>query len=136
MWILYFLTCKAGPREAFIDVLCGSHDWEQENFQQAQGVGSDGAYAYNITVKTSHICGGSGIGGGGYFLIILFAVVLPVYLIGGVAWNKFKEQKEGVEVIPNYEFWVATPGYFLAGCNFTKDKVLGLCGRGGYDTVS
>ena len=69
-------------------------------------------------------------------MIILFAVILPVYLIGGVLWNKLKEHKEGVELIPNYDFWAASPGYFLAGCTFTKDKLLGLCGRSGYDSVS
>eukprot|EP01127_Copromyxa_protea_P000425 TRINITY_DN10353_c0_g1_i1.p1 TRINITY_DN10353_c0_g1~~TRINITY_DN10353_c0_g1_i1.p1 ORF type:complete len:243 (-),score=62.48 TRINITY_DN10353_c0_g1_i1:37-765(-) len=130
-----------GPREGFVDVICDSSTlFSPSGFVQAQpnNPGPDGAYAYNLTVKTSAVCSGGagGLGGGGVFLIILFCVVLPVYLIGGVCWNKFKEQKEGVELIPNYEFWAASPGYFLAGCTFTKDKILGLCGRSGYDTVA
>ena len=130
---------KGGPREVFVDVKCKAGvQFEASSFVQASSPQSDGSYAYNLTVHTSAACGGAGggLGGGAYFLIIILGVVLPVYLFGGIAWNKFKEGKEGVEVMPNYEFWAASPGYFLAGCIFTKDKVLGLCGRSGYDTVS
>jgi len=130
----------AGPREAFIDVICGKVEWDQSGFHEATAIGPDGSYAYNLTVTTSLACGGGGgggkIGGGGYFLIIILGVVLPVYLLGGVLYNKFQAGKDGIELVPNYDFWVASPGYFVGGCMFTKNKILGLCGRSGYDTVS
>ena len=39
----------------------------------------------------------------------LFAA-LTLYCIVGFSIQKFGREKEGTDVVPNYEFWVALPG--------------------------
>ena len=41
--------------------------------------------------------------------IRLFSLVI-LYFIGGVLWQKFKVQAQGIELIPNVCFWLALPG--------------------------
>ena len=47
-----------------------------------------------------------------------FAVLLVVYLVGGVLFMRFVRNGSGVEVIPNSGFWCGFPGYV---------KVMFLC---------
>jgi len=116
-------------RTAYIQISCGSGAAIPTQFVQAQSHLPNQPYIYLLNINSSLLCGG--LGGGGWFLIILFCVVLPFYLIGGLVYNKFVAQKEnGPELIPNYEFWIETPSYFLAGLTFTKDKFMSLIGRG------
>ncbi|XP_052808889.1 uncharacterized protein LOC128237406 [Mya arenaria] len=95
--------------------------------------GSTGPNAYTLTLKTVCACpngcdengpinckpggGGGGIGGGTIFLIILL-VIIAVYVIGGVAFQKFVRKAQGKEIIPNYEFWSNTPRYLKSGLTF------------------
>jgi len=83
------------------------------------------AYTYSLTLTSSVLCGGSGISGGSIFLIVLFGGII-LYFLGGVLFNKFQQQKEGIEVIPNVEFWKEVPGYLLDGVMFTKSKIMSI----------
>jgi len=130
-------TPTVGDRVAHIDVQCGSDAFHWGEFDSPTKPAADGKYYYNITITTNVICGGaSGLFGGGIFLILVLGVALPVYVIGGVAWNKLKENKEGAELFPHVEFWAASPGYFMKGCSFTMNKLTGGRFGGGYETVS
>jgi len=78
--------------------------------------------------------GGGGLSGGSILLIILLCVVV-VYIAGGVALNKFARHKEGVEVIPNVDFWVMLPGLVKDGGMFIYHKIRGVSGGGAYQQV-
>ncbi|KAL6055247.1 mannose transmembrane transporter [Balamuthia mandrillaris] len=59
--------------------------------------------------------------GGWIFLISLSGVVL-VYLVGGVAYQKFRKRESGLHLLPNLEFWKTLPGYVKDGCVFSFNK--------------
>merc|ERR1711934_22319 len=131
-----------GPREGKLRLICDKSKTDPTPVPgtfvepSADGHTPNTPYIYTLDVQTAAVCagaGGSGVPGGGIFLILLF-VGFIVYLIGGVAFNKFKEEKEGIELIPHVDFWRETPAYFIAGCQFCWGKISG--GGSGYDTVS
>ncbi|KAL6063600.1 Autophagy-related protein 27 [Balamuthia mandrillaris] len=70
-----------------------------------------------------------GLAGGWIFIIVLSCVVV-VYLVGGVAYQKFRKEESGLNLIPNLEFWKALPGYVKDGCVFSFNK-----GKAGVDRL-
>jgi len=82
---------------------------------------------YKYTLNTAAACPTSpkGLSGGSVFLILLF-VFAAVYLIGGVAYNKFQRHESGLELIPNIEFWREFPGLVQDGVVFVVHKVRGI----------
>jgi hypothetical protein len=85
-------------------------------------------YLYTLTLHSSTLCKGGvtgGLSGGTYFVIILLVGSL-LYVGIGISVNRFHFQKEGVELIPNVEFWKEIPGYISDGVLFTKEKIMGL----------
>jgi len=79
---------------------------------------------FNLTwTATKYGCPGAGPGpvtntgltGGSWFLIVIFAILLPVYLIAGIAYKALREGARGVEMIPNLEFWKGLPGLVKDG---------------------
>jgi len=68
--------------------------------------------------------GGGGLSGGSILLIILLCVTV-VYLVGGVLLNKFARHKEGMEMVPNVEFWISIPGLVKDGVLFIVHKIKG-----------
>ena len=88
---------------------------------------------FSMTVRAKQACplssdGSDSISGGTIFVIILF-VVIVVYLIGGVAYNRMKRKETGLNLLPHPSFWVAIFGYFMHGCRFTW-LFLRTCGQG------
>ncbi|XP_005090179.1 putative mannose 6-phosphate receptor-like protein C530.09c [Aplysia californica] len=79
---------------------------------------------YNFTLETNRACtvpaedDDGGLSGGSVLLIIFF-VLLIVYLVGGVLFLKFVRRAEGLEAIPNYEFWKDFPSLVKDGVKFT-----------------
>jgi len=83
---------------------------------------------YNIDFPTKYAChtpdnpdgpddGKTGGLSGGWVLIILFLCLVFVYCVGGVVYNKrYETGKEGMEVIPQKDFWCSIPNYTLIGC--------------------
>ncbi len=39
-----------------------------------------------------------------------FFVAVVVYFAGGIAYMRFKNHAEGLDMIPNLEFWASLPG--------------------------
>jgi len=78
-------------------------------------------YLYTLTLTSNALCGG--ISGGSVFLIILFSAAV-LYLIAGVIVNKFHFQKEGIEIVPNIDFWKEVPGWIVDGVMLTKTKIM------------
>jgi len=106
------------------------------------------ARTYQFQFATKYACpaggGNNGNGGGGgdddglaggWIFIIILSSLLVLYLIGGVAYNKFIAHKEGKELIPNVEFWVALPVYVKDGHLFVWHKLRSLTGRGSYEEM-
>ncbi|XP_072029104.1 cation-dependent mannose-6-phosphate receptor-like [Amphiura filiformis] len=84
---------------------------------------------YKLQVTSCHACrGGCPAGSGkkglsfGSILCILFVVLVFVYLIGGIIFNRYARGASGKEVIPNVSLWEEFPllvkdGFvFVASC--------------------
>jgi len=69
----------------------------------------------------------------GTVIMIVVIVVIVIYFGAGIAWNKFREQKDGVELIPNIEFWKELPGLVKDGVLFVGAKVSGHINGGQSD---
>jgi hypothetical protein len=100
---------------------------------------------YYFKWTTAHACptggsnggGGSpskgGLSGGSVFLIIFF-VGLVVYFAAGIAFKRIRMHSEGIEMIPNVEFWTSLPGLVRDGVFFIRNKITGKSGAA-YSTV-
>ncbi|KAK7109997.1 uncharacterized protein [Littorina saxatilis] len=78
-----------------------------------------GNYSFNL--YTPVICPPSGSKSlsFGSILVIVFFVFFIVYWVGGFLFMKFVRRAEGLEVIPNYEFWKEIPLLIRDGIAFT-----------------
>ncbi|KAM9996916.1 hypothetical protein ACTFIZ_001857 [Dictyostelium cf. discoideum] len=77
----------------------------------------------------------NGIGGGWIFIIILLSFT-TVYLVGGILINKFKNEKSGLDLIPNKDSWSSLGGLISDGFGFVKSKVTGsTSGGNGYSSL-
>jgi hypothetical protein len=47
-----------------------------------------------------------------------------------MAFNKFKRQATGLDIVPHRIFWTSLPGYSLDGVIFVYRKVTGKSGYG------
>lgn len=72
--------------------------------------------------------GAGGLSGGSWFLIVVFAILLPIYGIGGAALNH-KNGQTGIDLVPNLSFWREFPAYVKEGFTVTVNKLKGLTGK-------
>jgi len=135
-------TTEPGPRQAYMYVECGSAGVNGEAMPikfvspnpPTHNI-SGQMYTYNLYVHTPILCSGIGFGG---WALILMTIGLVCYIVGGIVYAKFVQQKEVsnfMELLPNYEFWVETPGYFMAGISYSRSKVNGCLGREEYSSL-
>lgn len=68
--------------------------------------------------------GSDGLSGGAIFLIVFFSV-LAGYFVLGFLICKFGLKKEGIQAVPQYAFWCALPGLYIAGIKFVIGKITG-----------
>ena len=87
---------------------------------------------FEITVRAAEACplssSGSSLSGGTIFLLILL-ILVAVYLLGGVLYNRLQAKQQGLELLPNRSFWILVFGLFLTGCRSSWTFVR-TCGRG------
>lgn len=76
------------------------------NVRHAAGCGT--------VIQTAHI---RKLSGGSVCLIIL-AVVIPLYILGGILYNKYMKGREGTAMLPNHTFWANLPGLCADGFRF------------------
>ncbi|XP_065196060.1 cation-dependent mannose-6-phosphate receptor-like [Sycon ciliatum] len=69
----------------------------------------------------------------GSVLTIIFFVVLIAYIVGGAVYLRGARGAEGLEMIPNYTFWTALPGYIKDGVVFLFS--MGRADKSGYETI-
>jgi len=74
---------------------------------------------------------GKKLSGGSVILIIVLCFGI-VYLAGGLVVNKLVRHQEGLEIIPNYVFWISIPGLVKDGVMLIVNKIRG---KGGYSQV-
>ncbi|CAG5124760.1 unnamed protein product [Candidula unifasciata] len=84
---------------------------------------------YRFALLTKYICSGGGGGdinisvevgiSAGSIMVIIFFVVIAVYFVGGLLFQKFVRNAQGTDIIPNVSFWAAIP-------SLAKDGVLFL----------
>jgi len=112
-------------------------------------VKEDPVKTYDLEYVSKYACpkngGGGGGGGGGddddggisggWIFIIILSSLIVLYIIGGVAFNKFYRHHEGKEIIPNVEFWTSLPGLVKDGHLFIWRKARSLTGRGSYEEM-
>jgi hypothetical protein len=129
------LTYKNGanafwPTRAVLSIACSPGVDTKVSFVTAQY--EDGVYSYAFDVKSKDACpvsmnpGGLWpIGFGGLFLILFIAFVI-VYCIVGSLFNKFKLQRSGKEIIPQYNFWIELVFLFKDGFLWMIDGIKAL----------
>lgn len=89
---------------------------------------------YDIVFPTCYACekgcpgGEKPKSGNGFFGIffIIFVIVFSVYCVGGVIFNIYKNEKKGLEAIPNRDFWGALPGYTKDGIVYSTTTICSL----------
>ncbi|XP_046569912.1 cation-dependent mannose-6-phosphate receptor-like [Haliotis rubra] len=132
---IYYSADTDTMRESFITAVCDPTFEEpyvemlgEETFGTAQYYGQitskcacpDGCHTttHKVDIEIS-LSGGS-------ILLIIVIVVISVYLVGGVTYNRYVRHNTGREVLPNTSFWGALPGLVKDGFSFA----IGRC-RGG-----
>jgi hypothetical protein len=121
-------TGEERPRETNLNVICTD---KAPFFSGAVLETDPPGCIYTINFYHEYGCGkGGGLSGGSVFLIIFF-VGLFVYFAAGVGWNAYNGA-EGIELIPQVEFWKDLPFLCKDGVMF----LVGLAtGGGSYSTV-
>lgn len=56
-------------------------------------------------------------------------VVIVLYIVGGVLFQKYYRHESGWDLIPNREFWMALPGLVKDGCVYTYQGISALISR-------
>lgn len=75
---------------------------------------------YVFKVKSRHACAGAephkpgSVGAGAVFLIIL-AIAVLVYLLGGIFYNRTVSNARGWKQLPNYSLWASVWGFITVG---------------------
>eukprot|EP00041_Stephanoeca_diplocostata_P005368 m.60912 g.60912 ORF g.60912 m.60912 type:complete len:248 (+) comp15740_c1_seq1:733-1476(+) len=59
---------------------------------------------------------GTGVGAGGAF-VIAFVAVAFTYIFGGIVYNR-RRGADGMQLLPNVDFWMATGSLIKDGCSF------------------
>ncbi|CAG5132398.1 unnamed protein product, partial [Candidula unifasciata] len=68
----------------------------------------------NSCIKSTLPSSSSSIGGGTVVIIVFFSLVF-LYLTVGSLYGKVVKKANGLEVLPNYEFWVGLPNTLKTG---------------------
>ena len=118
-----------------VQLIC---DKNQEGALSNVGEALPNPGTYDITLTTKYACSDigpppPGYGGGslspGSIMLIIFFVLITVYLVVGVLFNKFYRGTTGKELIPHVDFWTELPGLARDGVLFTFNKAKGLTGK-------
>jgi len=129
-------ACGGTPRTSTVNVICDlTTDGNLVSATEATGCD----LVFNL--RSKHACptaGGGHKGGagtvdglsGGSILLIIIAVGAVVYLGAGFFYRTKVQSAEGLDRIPNLEFWQGLPGLVMDGFIYTKNKILDLTHRG------
>ncbi|CAF3895064.1 unnamed protein product [Adineta steineri] len=98
---------------------------------------------YTMTLSSKCVCWDGCKGGhhpksndgpsAGTIFIVILLVLIFVYLIAFMSYNKFKLQATGIEILPHRTFWISLPRYSSAGILFVFQKVTNK--KGDYNAI-
>ncbi|XP_076434768.1 uncharacterized protein LOC143274741 [Babylonia areolata] len=123
-------TASSGGRKSIVALNCSSE------VPSLTAGDESPVLTYNFVLKQSATCPksveeSSGLSTGS-ILVIIFFVLFIVYWVGGFLFMKFVRRAEGLEVIPNYEFWKEIPLLIRDGVTFT---LRGCKGESTYEKI-
>ncbi|KAJ4459731.1 hypothetical protein PAPYR_4120 [Paratrimastix pyriformis] len=72
----------------------------------------------------------------GWIMIIIMLVCFVLYIVGGMAFMKFKKGATGKEIIPNSAFWFGLPGLCWDGMKFLFHLCTFCCRKQGYSSLA
>lgn len=117
-----------GTRKTFVTLVCDNKattptlnvEGEKETTQYFMTMTSVQACA--VPSPSTYDESSEGLSGGSVLLIIFF-VLLFVYMAAGIAFNKFRHEAKGLELLPNLGFWSKLPGLIRDGCAYSMAVV-------------
>jgi len=117
------------PRITTINVDCDAKDATGSIVSVTEPTSDGQKCKYLIAMRHKSACKGSGgssggLSGGSIFLIIILCVSVT-YFVGGIIFNKVKNNAAGVDMLPNHEFWLGLPGLVADGFRFVIGKFRG-----------
>lgn len=84
---------------------------------------------FAIEVRATQACPTSGRTAGGTWFVVTLVILVVVYLLVGVSYNRFVKKETGLAVLPHPQFWLLLYGLFIIGCRFCFSSVRN-CFRG------
>ncbi|XP_018426806.1 PREDICTED: cation-dependent mannose-6-phosphate receptor [Nanorana parkeri] len=126
-WIMLFYKsgdkydnhCDHEPRKAMIMISCNKNTLGDgfTIINEERNKSKDCFYLFEMDsslacpAEESHLSVGS-------ILLIVFAVILAVYIIGGFLYQRFVVGAKGIEQFPNITFWQEFGNLVADGCDF------------------
>ncbi|CAF2045809.1 unnamed protein product [Rotaria magnacalcarata] len=107
--------CNGGPRLVKVTFIC------DKNIKKptTMSISEKPTCQFTITIKAAEACPlTKDLTGGAIFIIILFVLII-VYAVSGVLYNRFKHKESGLALLPHVSFWLHLGGLTLNGCKFT-----------------
>ncbi|CAF1099877.1 unnamed protein product [Rotaria sordida] len=111
--------CNSGGRFVNVTFICDKSIKQPTKMNVVE----DPKCKFTIIIIAAEACPiKEGITGGAIFIIILFVLII-IYLVCGILYNRYKQNQTGLAVIPNLSFWLLLGGMFVNGCKFTWNFV-------------
>jgi len=127
-------TGGGGGRSYEIDFVCSTT--AGTGFPTYDGEIPAASLHYQFTWTSALACpgGNKGLSAGSIILIVLLCLVV-VYIVAGVLVNRFLRHQQGLDLIPQKEFWFGLPFLVKDGFMFIINKVRGRGAGTTYQTV-
>jgi len=130
------------PFESGLELVYDGGDWGQTgsmvltcdpNIDDLDALETFNTYT-RITAKTKWACPSASssvfsVMSPGTAICIVIVVLAVVYFVAGVAYNYFRLEKSGYDLIPNKSFWEGLPALTKDGVTFAVHKVSELFGK-------
>jgi hypothetical protein len=119
-------VCGGQPRTMIINFICD----HKVKHPTSINIDESPACTFNIELRAADACplgssddSTSSLFGGGAIFVIVVVVIVTVYLVGGLSWNRFRNDNHGLEMIPHRDFWTNILSLIVTGCRFSLSKV-------------
>jgi len=114
------------PRSVQINIVCDASASAVRPMTAEEGSGPGGICTYTINIASKHGCPASSNGiSFGWIFVIVTIVVLALLFGGSIAWNTWKNQKKGLEALPDLSFLKELSRLALVGCKVSIRKIVG-----------
>jgi len=114
-----FINRAVMPRKTIVHLMCGDSDDTSFTINEIPNM-----CTFHIRYRTTAACGlGSSASATLIKFLVIVLVVAAIYIAAGCFYNvRFHEKKWGkLDTIPNYDFWLAVPGYAGAAATWSYE---------------